>query len=81
MKKWISLLLTLCLALGLCACGQEAIEETLPEETEAEQPFNVVDVDAATGQTYYQLADFVIGRHYSSFHVWRRNNGVCVKLV
>lgn len=58
MKKWISLLLIFCVALGLCACGQENVQETQPEVTEEEQRSNVIGTDAETGKTYYLLADF-----------------------
>ena len=44
MKKWIALLMTLCLALSLCAC---VVTTPLPEDQLPEKPEGESDEEAA----------------------------------
>ena len=59
MKKWIALLMTLCLALSLCAC---VVTTPLPEDQLPEKPEqNASDLPLATKTFTYETAEEFVG--------------------
>lgn len=82
MKKWIALLMTICLALSLCACvvTTPLPEEQLPQKQETPEKkvsFTVIVVHAdGTEKTFtYETAEEFVGPVLTAAGLIKGNNG------
>ena len=73
MKKWIALLLTLCLALSLCACVTKNTEETLG--TKASFTVIVVHADGSEKTFTYETTEKYVGPVLTADGLIKGNNG------
>ena len=73
MKKWIALLLTLCLALSLCACATKNTEETLG--TKASFTVIVVHADGSEKTFTYETTEKYVGPVLTADGLIKGNNG------